>query len=89
MRSETEFQNGLFAPICRSRPLIDYHEKQRRSVWTKLLVKLRRSTAMNNYSPRQAKLMPEIQASKATEIYQRLLRSYVLVNDGLLFLLNS
>lgn len=31
---------------------------------------------MNNYSPRQAKLMPESQASKATEIYQRLLRSY-------------
>ena len=32
---------------------------------------------MNNYSPRQAKLMPESQASKATEIYQRLLRSYI------------
>ncbi len=55
---------------------MDYHEKQRSSVWTKLLAKLRRSTAMNNYSPRQAKLMPESQASKATEIYQRLLRSY-------------
>ena len=31
---------------------------------------------MNNYSPFQARLMPESQASRATEIYQRLLRSY-------------